>query len=87
MILTIAEAIASFSGIPNETSRGTRMLAPPRPVSDPKKPTGIDRTSKEIMFSTITVPQKIKSCPDSCKEESRIGWVDNIHFLQEATYI
>ena len=46
----MAEAIASFTGMPKKTSRGMRMLAPPSPVREPTKPTGIEIKRSESMF-------------------------------------
>jgi hypothetical protein len=43
------EAIASWIGTPSRTKRGVRMLAPPKPVSDPKRPTRIDISSSVII--------------------------------------
>ena len=49
--LTIAEAIASFTGIPKETKRGMRMLAPPSPVREPMRPIGIETKRSVTMFT------------------------------------
>ena len=57
IMATIPAAIASLTGIPSKTSIGTRMLAPPRPISAPRKPTTIDIKVRENMFS-IFVPVK-----------------------------
>ena len=43
------DAIASFIGSPKKTRMGTRMLAPPKPVSDPTKPTGIQTIRSETI--------------------------------------
>jgi hypothetical protein len=49
MTLTIAEAIASFTGMPRNTKRGMRILAPPRPVREPINPTGMEMRRSESM--------------------------------------
>jgi hypothetical protein len=51
IMVTMQEAIASFTGIPRSTNKGTRMLAPPRPVRAPRKPTGAEMKRRVIMFS------------------------------------
>ena len=42
IIATIPHATASLTGIPKSTNIGINMLAPPRPVSEPRKPTRIE---------------------------------------------
>jgi len=41
--------MASFTGMPKETSIGIRILAPPRPVRAPRKPTGIEMRRRDSM--------------------------------------
>jgi hypothetical protein len=51
IMVTIQEAIASFRGIPRRTNKGTKILAPPKPVRAPRKPTGAEMRRRETMFS------------------------------------
>jgi len=51
MMATIPDAIASLTGTPNRTMIGMRMLAPPSPVSEPRKPTTIETAPSDNMFS------------------------------------
>ena len=48
--LTMPEAIASFTGMPKSTMIGMRMLAPPSPVREPMKPTGMEIKRRENML-------------------------------------
>jgi hypothetical protein len=59
-MVTIPQAMASFTGISKETRRGIRMLAPPSPVSDPSKPTGTDISRSDIIFIMGWTASKIK---------------------------
>jgi hypothetical protein len=58
MMATIPEAIASLTGIPKKTKMGIRMLAPPRPVSAPRKPITMDMRSRENMSNKGTISKK-----------------------------
>jgi hypothetical protein len=49
IIATIPDATASFTGIPKRTKIGIRILAPPRPVRDPRNPTKMQIKSSDIM--------------------------------------
>ena len=53
MMVTIPQAMASFTGIPRKTRIGIRMLAPPSPVRDPRKPTGMEIRSNDPMLSRL----------------------------------
>ena len=54
IMATMADAIACFTGIPKSTRIGTSILAPPRPVSEPRKPTNTDMNASDAMFNIIT---------------------------------
>jgi hypothetical protein len=51
MILTIPAAIASLRGMPLIAMIGIRMLPPPSPVRDPRRPTRTEIILKENMFN------------------------------------
>jgi hypothetical protein len=53
IIATIPHATASLKGKPSKTKIGVRMLAPPRPIRDPTRPTAIDSRSKVTMSSML----------------------------------
>lgn len=53
MMATMLEAMASLTGTPSRTRMGTSMLAPPRPVSEPRKPTATDRAVSDRILSAI----------------------------------
>jgi hypothetical protein len=53
IIVTIQQAIASLMGTPIRTRIGVRMAAPPRPMSDPRKPIGTDIRPSDSIFSMI----------------------------------
>ena len=60
IIATIDEAIASLTGMPRKTRMGIRILAPPRPVNAPIKPTIMEIRSKVTMSSTADIyPYKL----------------------------
>lgn len=58
MMATIEDAIASLTGIPMKTSIGISMLAPPRPVRDPRNPTSIDIKPSDTIFNTMIIHRR-----------------------------
>jgi len=61
IILTIPDAMASLTGTPEETNMGMRILAPPRPVRDPRNPMGADIRRRDIMFNIQRIPLRSAS--------------------------
>ena len=62
IMLTMEEAIATFTGTPNKTRTGIKTLAPPNPVSDPRKPTATARKLRVMMFkSSFSCPADFSS--------------------------
>ena len=53
IMATIPHATASLTGMPNKTKIGVKMLAPPKPVRDPTKPTTMEIKRREIISSNI----------------------------------
>lgn len=53
IIATMPHATASFTGTPKRTRTGISMLAPPKPVREPKKPTRIESKSNETMSINV----------------------------------
>ena len=58
IIATIPQAIASLTGTPKNTKIGIKMLAPPRPVSAPSKPTATEMRSNVNISNNAPSPTK-----------------------------
>jgi len=72
MMVTMQEAIASLTGIPRRINKGTKILAPPKPVRAPRKPTGAEMRRRETMFSIKSKPQTNKILPSSSYHDNLI---------------